>query len=418
MDESTAAVVALCIVGWSLISRRSTRANITGPLVFVVLGVILAHEPLALIHVNIGAESVRLTAEITLAILLFTDASRVNLRALRSDAALPSRLLLIGLPLTIGFGIAAAALVLDGVSIWIAAVIAAVVAPTDAALGAPVVQDERVPGRIRRVINVESGLNDGIATPFVYAFLAGALTGDVASSGGGLGALGDLGIGVIVGMTLGLGMGLGLGVAARKGWSAPGTRPVAVLALALACYFVAVELDANGFIAAFVGGLAFGGPTGGDEKLMRFSEAAGDAISLVVWFLFGAAMLVPAFEDLGVDDVAFAVLALSVLRMVPVAIALIGSGLDRSTIAFIGWFGPRGLASVVFGLIAFDQLEATEAQQVLPAVAVTVALSVIAHGVSASPLAARYARHTESIHEAKPEHHATPELRTRNARSE
>ena len=416
MDETSVTIVALCIVGWALVSRRFTRADITGPMVFVALGLILAHEPIAIIDVGVHAESVRLIAEITLAIALFSDASRVNLRALRRDAALPSRLLLIGLPLTIALGAVGAALLFSGSSLWVAALIAAAVAPTDAALGAAVVQDERVPARIRRVLNVESGLNDGIVTPFVFAFLAGALTGEASSSGGVAGALGDLGIGVVVGAALGLGVGLALGVASRHGWSTPGARPVAVVALALACYFLAVELDANGFIAAFVGGLAFGGPTGGDEELMRFSDEAGAAMSLVVWFLFGAAMLVPAFDHLAVEDVLFAALALSLVRMIPVALALVGSGLDRSTVAFVGWFGPRGLASVVFALIAYDQLGSADAQTVLPAISCTVVLSIIAHGISASPLSARYARHAESIQEAKPEHHPTPELRTRNER--
>jgi NhaP-type Na+/H+ or K+/H+ antiporter len=392
MNELAAMVIMLCLVGWGLVSRRAARANITGPMVFIVLGLVLANGPLALFDIPLESESVRLIAELTLAILLFSDATRINVTGRRAPAR-PLRLLLIGLPLTIGFGLAIALLVLGGVNLWIAGLIAAAVAPTDAALGAPVVQDERVPAGIRRLLNVESGLNDGIATPFVFAFLAGAVAGEATYDGNVAAALGDIGIGVAVGIGMGLGVGFALRAATRRGWTSSSMTPIAVFALALACYLVAVELDANGFIAAFVGGIAFSVPTGGGDELMRFSDDAGAGLSLVVWFLFGAAIIVPAFDHLVVGDVVFAVLALTVARMVPVAIALIGTGFDRATVAFIGWFGPRGLASVVFALIAVEQLDSGDAQKVIPAITVTIVLSIIAHGMTAAPFAARYAAH-------------------------
>jgi NhaP-type Na+/H+ or K+/H+ antiporter len=188
-----------------------------------------------------------------------------------------------------------------------------------------------------------------------------------------------------------------------------------VLGLALFAYAVSIEAGGNGFVGAFVGGLAFGSITpAADEHLVGFTDEAGELLSLLVWFLFGAAMIVPAFENLVWQDVAFAFLALTVVRMVPVAIALAGAGLDRATVAFVGWFGPRGLASVVFALIAFDSLDSPDAHRVLAAVTFTVVLSVIAHGITAAPLAARYGRHGAALHPDLPEHAGAPALRTRS----
>jgi sodium/hydrogen antiporter len=128
-------------------------------------------------------------------------------------------------------------------------------------------------------------------------------------------------------------------------------------------------------------------------------------------------MLVPGFDAATWRDVVFAVLALTVARMLPVALALWGSQLDRATVAFIGWFGPRGLASVVFGLIAVDSLAPNDSQLVLGAVVTTVALSVLAHGVTASPLARRYGAYVDRLHPARPEHLSAGRVAVRDLHS-
>jgi len=414
LDTEALAVIAACVVLWGLVSARFERENVTAPVAFVALGLIAANGPLSLIDVNVRSEDLRSIAEVTLALVLFADASRVNVRALRSDPAIPTRLLAIGLPLTIGLGTLLALVTFGGIDPWIAAVIAAAVAPTDAALGAPIMEDQRVPGRIRRVLNVESGLNDGIATPFVTFFIAGAAEstshGDTTLGS----ALVDLGIGVGGGVVVGLVGGLLLSFAERHGWGARAFRPVAVAALALVAYAGTIEVSGNGFVAAFVAGMAFGTTIGEDDQnSLPFTDAAATLTSLLVWFLFGAAMIVPAFEQARWADAVFALLALTVVRMVPVAIALIGLGLSRKTIAFIGWFGPRGLASVIFALIAFDDLGSRDGAPVLAAVSLTVLLSVIAHGVSASPFARRYGQHADGLHRRHAEHAPTEALRTR-----
>jgi NhaP-type Na+/H+ or K+/H+ antiporter len=408
------ATVAACIVLWGLVGARLERFNITAPIAFVVLGLVAANEPLALIEVHPGSSTVRIIAELTLALVLFGDASRVNFRALRRDAAVPTRLLLIGLPLTIALGTGVALVVFGGIDPWLAALIGAAVAPTDAALGAPIMEDQRIPRRIRRVLNVESGLNDGIATPFVMVFIAGAASeANVVGASGPAAALADLGIGVLVGVFVGFAGGWLLDHARDRGWASPGFRPVAVLGLAVFAYAGALQLGGNGFIAAFVGGLTFGSVLR-DERAegLELVTDGGELLSVIVWFLFGTFLV----QVLGYADwrsVVYAALSLTVVRMLPVSVALVGTGLDQSTVRIIGWFGPRGLASVVFALLAFDALDMNEGRTALAVITTVVLGSVLAHGVSASPLAGWYARRAASLEPERPEHQEAPDLRTR-----
>jgi sodium/hydrogen antiporter len=413
LDTAALAVVAGCVVLWGLVSARLERISITAPIAFVVLGLVVSNEPLTLIDVGVHSSTVRHIAEITLALVLFADASRVNLRALRADAAVPGRLLGFGLPLTIAAGTVAALLVTHG-NLWLAAVVGASVAPTDAALGASIIHDQRVPARVRRILNVESGLNDGIAAPFVTFFIAGAVAEEVAHAKAPAGVLTDIAIGVGLGIAIGLAGALLLNAARARGWSAPAFRPLAVLGLALVAYAATIEAGGNGFVAAFVGGMAFGSAMSGDDDLtLGFTDDASELLTLLVWFLFGATMIVSAFEHIEWTDAVFAVLALTVVRMIPVALSLAGSGLDRSTAAFIGWFGPRGLASVVFALIAVDSLDTNNGNRLLAVVTLTILSSVVAHGLTSSPLAAWYGAHAARLHPQRPEHAPTIELRTR-----
>jgi NhaP-type Na+/H+ or K+/H+ antiporter len=391
LDTQAIAVIAGCIVFWAVVSARAGRFNITAPMAFIAMGALMANGPLAVLDVEPSSTTVRSLVEITLAILLFADASRLNLRALRGDVALPVRLLAIGLPLTIGLGILAATLLYPGLDLWLVALIACAVAPTDAALGAPVVEDRRVPGRIRRALNVESGLNDGIATPLVTFFIAGAVAEVVTRSDvSPLSAVKELGIGALGGVVIGAVGGAMVEWARRHRWSSPDFIPIGLLALALLAYAASVQAEGNGFVAAFVGGLTFGTITRRTEtEAVEFIAGAGELLSIIVWFVFGA-VLVPVLGDATWRDVAFALLSITVVRMIAVIVALVGSGLDRRAIAFVGWFGPRGLASVVFALLAFDALTPADGRVVLTAIATTVVLSVVAHGASAGPLAGRY----------------------------
>jgi NhaP-type Na+/H+ or K+/H+ antiporter len=269
--------------------------------------------------------------------------------------------------------------------------VGAALAPTDAALGAGMMVNAAVPARIRRLLNVESGLNDGIATPFVLVAIAGAGTAGLAAGLGPGGAFAELALGVLIGAVVGGAGGFLVKMARRRGWAAGDFAGSAVLALAVCAYASALALHGNGFIAAFVGGLAYraiGGRPG--ERLVPFVEETGALVSLLVWLAFGAIAVVPALENLTWQVMVYSALSLTVIRMASTAVALAGARLGRTAVLFIGWFGPRGLASVVFALLALEELGEHAAGQAVAVIAVTVLLSVISHGVSADPLARRY----------------------------
>lgn len=394
--------LSVLVFGWSIVSGRLERFDITGPIVFVVAGVVLCNGPLSLIDVQIETEAVHLIAETTLILLLFGDAARVDPGDLRRSAGMPVRLLAIGLPLTIAAGFGLAAALFTDLPWELAALLGAVLAPTDAALSAAVVSDESLPVDIRRSLNVESGLNDGIATPAVTTFIAGAATvigaGVVSNdaSGPGVTALVDIVGGVAIGIFVGYVGGRLITAARGRGWIAPGGRRLAVLMLALGSFAVSRELDVNYFVAAFVAGVAFRAAIGeDDEQATELPELLGRVLSLAVWFVFGAVLLVEGLEMADWRVAVYAVLSLTVIRMVPVLISLLGSGTDGPTALFVGWFGPRGLASVVFGLLIIEELPASDpgVRTVLSTIACTVVLSVVAHGISGRPLSGRLARH-------------------------
>ena len=396
MDEATLIALSIVIFGWAILSERLAARNLTGPLVFLVAGLLLANPSWGIVSVDVESSTVHHLAEITLALLLFADASAVPLAAARHDLSLTTRLLAIGLPLSIVAGTAMAVVLFPSFPLALAGLIAASLAPTDAALSASVIADERLPIRVRRVLNVESGLNDGIATPVVTFCIAATATalGIVGHDyDDGFGAVGQLAIGVAVGAGVAVVGGRLLAVAHQRGWVQHGSRRLATLSLALIAFLVAGEAGGNPFVAAFVGGLVFGTVAKADAReSVELTELAGSLFSLVLWFIFGAGFVLPAFEDLDARIVLYALGSLTVVRMVPVALALLGSGQGRATVAFIGWFGPRGLASVVFALLAVEELGNTDprVETAVNTIAVTIVFSIVAHGVTARPLATRY----------------------------
>ena len=323
--------------------------------------------------------------------VLFSDAARLPVQQLRRDAGRYMRLLGVGLPLTIVLGWALAAWLFPGLGLWLALFVGAALAPTDAALGVPVVTNPVVPSRIRQLITVESGLNDGIATPVVMLAIAGAAAAaGLEHAEGAGGAAVELLIGVAVGAAVGGLGGAALRWARRHGTATESFAGIAVLALALAAYASALLLHGNGFVAAFCGGLAFGAFAGRRAPAeLEFLEQTGTLLASLVWMTFGAIAIPIMVDRIDAGTVLYAVLSLTVVRMLPVALASIGAGMDRATVLFVGWFGPRGLASLVFALLALEAL-GTDADEAVAIVAITVLLSVLAHGLTAAPLARRY----------------------------
>ncbi len=389
----------------SLVSRRLERTVLTAPIVFTTAGILI---PLFLPGPRdqlVEQKTFLHLAEIGLVLLLFTDASRTDLRVLKDIRALPARLLSTGLLLTILLGALAARLVFPNLSVWEAGILGAILAPTDAGLGQVIVSSPRVPMKIRQALNVEAGLNDGLSVPFLLFFIAlavGGATGEAASLTRFIGE--QLGYGVLAGAGLGGVGGWLLGVAQRREWLADSWRQLGVVALPLLCLLAADAAGASAFIAAFVAGLAVQpGFKDAAKHSVEFTEEWGQLFNLAVFFMFGL-FVTHAMAQFSVRHALYAVLSLTVVRMLPVAIALIGTRLCLATVLFIGWFGPRGLASIVLGLVYLEQ----EAQQpgeptIQLAVKLTVLASIFAHGLSAMPGMDIYVRRISNLPREAPE---------------
>jgi NhaP-type Na+/H+ or K+/H+ antiporter len=393
--EWSLAIVALALLGVASISRRLSGTPITPTILFVAIGLLVGPQVLDGIDLSSTSSPVQVLAEATLALVLFCDASRIDLGQLRRAVGVPLRLLGIGLPLTIALGTAAAAALLGQITVAEAVILAIVLAPTDAALGQAVVTEPRIPARIRQGLNVESGLNDGICVPLLFAAVAVADVESEIAGGRSAGTLllEEIGYGVIGGVVAGLLVAAIVIHAGRRDLIAAEWRQAIPAAGAVLAYGTAIALHGSGFIAAFVAGMVFRMALGRDPgDLNELSERVGNVLNAVTFVLFGAILLGPALGELSWELALYAVLSLTVVRMVPVAIAMWGTHARPPTVGFLGWFGPRGLASIVFALIVVEESQLTHENVIVLAIYVTVGLSVLAHGLSAAPLADRYAR--------------------------
>ncbi len=393
MDWSLA-IVALALIAVAAFSKRLSGSPITPAIVFVSIGLLVGPRVLSEVDIPSTSSTVRALAEATLALVLFSDASRIDLIALRREISLPARLLGIGLPLTIAFGALTAAVIFGELTFWEAVIVGVILAPTDAALGQAVVTEPRVPGRIRQALNVESGLNDGICVPLLFAAVAAADIESHISEGrtGMTLLLEEVGYGVLAGVAAALVIGAVVIHAGRRDLIQGSWRQVIPAAGAALAYGTASALGGSGFIAAFVAGIVFRGVIKRDpEDMNRLTEEVGGALNGVTFIIFGAILLGPALGELSWSLVLYAVLSLTVVRMVPVAIALLGSRVRLPTLGFLAWFGPRGLASIVFAVIVIEESQLPHENLIVLAIYLTVGLSVFAHGLTAAPLANRYA---------------------------
>lgn len=394
IDVAIIAVVGALV---SLVRERLGRLPITGPMIFVAAGLLLSKDTSGLLAIELSDETIALIAELTLAMVLFSDAARIDLRGHRASVALPARLLGIGLPLTVGLGAVMTAALLTDLS-WVeAALVATVLAPTDAALGEAVVANPAVPVRIRQALNIESGLNDGLVVPVFALLLAVAIGDELEGPGVLIGeAAAEVAIGVGVGVGLALAVSAAIKHAALRCWTdAEGLRIVA-FACAIGTFATSTALGGNGFLAAFVCGLLLRyriGSTAAEH--VELAEDAGQVGAAVTFVLFGALIVIPALDALSWLVALCAIGTLTVGRMVPVGIAMIGSGLKLPTIGFMGWFGPRGLASMLFGLLIVtetggDMETSALAESLFSVITLVVLASIVAHGATAAPGAKRY----------------------------
>jgi NhaP-type Na+/H+ or K+/H+ antiporter len=391
---------------YSLVSRRLDATVVTGPIVFTLAGI--AMQAIAPVEFSVGDNTKIFLhlAEVGLMLLLFSAAARADLSVLWHIRDLPARLLAIGLPLTIAAGALAAWLMLPGLGLWEAAILAAILAPTDAGLGQVIVTNPRAPLKVREALNVEAGLNDGLAVPFLLFFIALAAVSEGPPARLGQFFVEQLVYGVAVGALIGLGGGWLLGWASRREWISESLKPAGVVALPVLCLLVSGVVDASMFIAAFVAGLAVQkGYKAAGKLSVGFGETWGQLINLSVFFLFGILVAVN-WHKLDLAIAAYAILSLTVVRMLPVALALIGSGLSLPTVLFMGWFGPRGLASIVLGLVYLEsEIDLPGEPTIRLAILATVLLSIFAHGLSARPGVEFYGHKVDRLGQNTPERH-------------
>ena len=382
----------------SLVSGRLERTIVTAPILFTAAGMVALVCLPDLRDRQLNLELWLTIAEIGLVLLLFTDASRTDLRVLKKIRNLPVRLLSVGMLLTLLLGGLAALVVFRQLSIWEAGILAAILAPTDAGLGQIIVNSPRVPMKIRQALNVEAGLNDGLSVPFLLFFIALSAAAEGESARLTKFILEQLGYGTLVGLVMGGVGGWLLGAAQRREWMAHSWRQLGVVALPLLCLLASEAVGASMFIAAFVAGLAVQvGFKDAAKHSVEFTEEWGQLFNLSVFFLFGL-LTASAWPQLTWQHALYAVLSLTVVRMLPVAVALIGARLSRATVLFMGWFGPRGLASIVLGLVYLEQHpHQTSEATIRFAVMATVLLSIFAHGLSALPGMALYARKISTL---------------------
>ena len=383
------AVFALFVFCYSLIAGRLERAAASGPIVFVAAGFVMGPLGLAWFDGDISRSGLRTLADLTLALILFIDAANADLTILKRQFRIPSRMLLFGLPGVIFLGTLAASLLFDNLSLFEAAILGTMLAATDAALGKAVVTNKAVPAQIREGLNIESGLNDGLCVPILFVFIALTI-GSGTEGGSTMLALehlaGELGIGLAVGLGLTAVGTWGMRWCRDKGWLNEIWKQVTVVALAIACFSVAQSLHGSGYIAAFTGGLLFGfRAKDATHRLVLAAEGTGETLALLTWLVFGATVIGQSVEYFTWEMLVYALLSLTVIRILPIYLSLSASGESRSSKLFLGWFGPRGLASIVFAIIVIN-MGVPEGKFIAMVVVLTVFLSLVAHGVSANPL--------------------------------
>jgi NhaP-type Na+/H+ or K+/H+ antiporter len=387
-------VIMAILLAWALVAGRLARWSITAPLAMVVAGVALTAGSNPVFIIDLETSSFEHTVEVVLAILLFVDATETPGGIFGREPKLTARLLGVALPLTLLAALGVGFLLLPGTGFWMLAVLATVVVPTDFAPAAALIRDRRVPARLRDLLNVESGLNDGLIAPIFLFCLAAAKAHD--SSHVAVTALADAIPAVLVAIAVGTVVGFVgaklLSRSWRRHWTQPTALRLGVAALPLLTYGLAIVLHGNGFVAAFVAGAFFALATRElPEDALNLTEDVGMLLSLVVWFIFGRAINQVA-GGITWRVAWYAFLVVTVMRIIPVMLSLLGTSISRRDALFLGWLGPRGLATIVFGLLAFVELTGADADLVADVMVATVVLSIVLHGLSYGPLAALYGR--------------------------
>jgi NhaP-type Na+/H+ or K+/H+ antiporter len=403
MEGDTVLVIGVVVVLFAAVARRISSTPVSGPMVFVVVGAALGSSGIGWLEAGLSNSTITVLVEATLAVVLFSDASRVDLAKLRHQWGLPGRLLAIGLPLCIALGFLAALGVLGDLPWEGALLVAVILAPTDAALGQAVVSDPCVPVYVRQGLNVESGLNDGMAFPVFDVAVTVALVGleGFGARDAAVGLFREIGFGAVAGVVVGVASAGLLSWSRRNGWTGRHWHGIATIGITAAAYGLALGIGGNGFIAAFAAGLSYR-PSVGLPTADDVSHDMAELLTMLAFLVFGAVVLGPSIGAFDWQMVLYSCLSLAVVRMAAVGIAMLGSRTRLPTVAFIGWFGPRGIASVLYSFLLIESVDQLDVlQPVVDVVTLTVALSVLLHGMTAAPLARAYGNWFDSL---APEH--------------
>ena len=401
MNKEVIGAIALFVLCYGLISRKLEKSVVTPPMAYVSFGLLISSSGLGLLeNVEITNKTVKVLAEITLAVLLFTDASRIKLELLREEYRLPLRLLGIGLPITIVLGAIAALWLFPELDLWSAFALATILSPTDAALGQAVVNSSRVPGCIRQAINIESGLNDGICLPILLLFisLAANKAGENSATYWLIFTFEQIFLGTIIGMAIGYGGNKLVAKSLQYQWMTRSFEDLSILGLSILAYTSAEVIGGNGFIAAFCAGLTLGlvGKKSFVQSLQEFGEAEGQLLTLMSFLLYGAIMVIPSLIRSTWQIWVYGIISLTIARMLGVAIATAKLDLQLDSTLFIGWFGPRGIASLVYGLLIMEKDSFQNSQLMFDAMAIVVLISIFAHGLTAFPGVNWYAKRLDN----------------------
>lgn len=402
MEHIELALIALFFLLFANFSGKIEKSIFSGPMIFVLVGLIFSPYVFESIDLQLESTAIKFVAEFTLMILLFTDASRINIKSLKKEHTLPMQLLGISLPLTIIFGALAAMLVFDFLSLPAALILAVILAPTDAALGQSVVSYEKIPVRIRQTINVESGLNDGIALPFLLLFVAIASGASSASGTDDIShwlifAGKQIGFGTLIGVAVGFLGGKFVSYCQDKGIASKTFTDLSAVVLAILAFALAETIHGNGYISAFVAGLTLGNSAKHIcEGVYDFAETEGQLLTLLTFLFFGSLIVIPTIHSFSLDKLLYAILSLTVIRMLPVMLGLYKDKLNFETILFIGWFGPRGVATILYGILILNTTDLPHKEFIFDTAMLTVVLSVVLHGISAVPWSIAYSRRIAS----------------------
>ncbi len=387
MHQTTPLVLAVLVLGYALVSEQVNRSYVAPALIFLLLGMALGPFGLHLLDAGPGTEGYTVLAQLALTVILFNQAANLNFGRIRLHGTVALRLLIIGIPLTVTLGALTAAVLLPVLPWWEAVCLAAVVAPTEVALIEALLGDRRIPERVRHALSVESGFYDGFALAILLTALAlASQQADRSDVNWAWFMFSTEFLSLLAGGAVGLLGGLVVAWSRRRDWMSDIWAQLAALALAFICFAVGERIEASGFVAAFTGGLAFSFITRrrSDHDLpTQVSDAAGQLLELLVFAMFGAFAVIDGWQRADWRVALFAMLALFGVRITAVFVSLIRTDLPNSDRLFIGWFGPRGIGTVVLGLLVVNRGDILNTELIGTVVVVTVTLSLLLHSLTA-----------------------------------